>query len=169
MSYAEAKSKNFAKYCKEGKMHLVKKWGDNPNVDVNWNKHSPLRYSIKTNQIESIKYLLQHSNLKTEYENDRRPLKGATMVGDKAVSAELNPFTEAMIRSNFEVLDLFINSTNHKFKVERVEHLDVLLALDDDVLTEYFRKIPGFSEFIMQSGDQYIPLISKEAADIFMF
>ena len=159
MSYGETKSKNFAKYCKEGKMHLVKKWIDNPNVDINWNKHSPLRYSIKTNQIESIKLLLQNSKLKTDYENDNRPLKGPTGI--------INPFTEAMTRKNFEVLDIFIKSK--KFKVERIEHLDILLSINDEELNDYFKKIDGFESFILNSGDEYVKIVSADAAAIFLF
>lgn len=171
MSYAEAKSKNFAKYCKEGKLHLVKKWIDNPNVDINWNKHSPLRYSVKTGQIESIKLLLAHPKLRTDYENDKRELKGTMQVdGDKYVAVVFNPFTEAMVRKNFEILDLFLNgSHDKKFKLDRTENLDVLLEMNDEELTEYFRNIPGFIDFIMKSGDKYLPLISEDVNKIFLF
>jgi len=170
MSYEETKSKNFAKYCKEGKLHLVKKWIDNPNVDVNWNKHSPLRYSVKAGQIDSINLLLYHPKLKTDYENDRRPLKGSMVIDKKRVGGELNPFTEAIIRKNFEILDIFLKgSHDKKFKVERTENLDILMTLNDEEINEYFRKIPSFIDFVMKMGDKYLSLLSEDVNKIFLF
>lgn len=170
MSYAETKSKNFAKYCKEGKIELVKKWIDNPNVDINWNMHSPLRYSVKTGQIESIKLLLAHPKLRTDYENDKSELKGTVNIGNIQGPIIFNPLTEAMVRKKFEILDLFLHGQHDKkFKIERTENLDVLLEMNDEELTDYFRKIPGFLDFIMKSGDKYLPLISEDVNKIFLF
>lgn len=167
MTYQEAKSKLFAKYCKEGRMHLVKKWGDNPNVDVNWNKHSPLRQAVKSGQIEPILYLLNHSKLRTDYENDTRPLSGSLSIKPGAVTGELNPFTEAVMRKNFEILDIFVKS--NRFKINRIEHLDILIQMNDDVMNDYFKNINGFTDFVLESGEKYISIISSEASDIFLF
>ena len=149
MDYGEQKSKNFAKYCKEGKLKLVKKWIDNPNVDVNWNKHSPLKYSVKTNQIESIKILLQHPKLKINYENDEKPLRGVTLMDG-------NPFTEAMMSRNFEVLDLFIKKN---VEVKRLAYLNILINMADEELTDYFTNLDGFIEFILNSHEKYLVLV----------
>lgn len=167
MSYQQTKSKNFARYCREGKMHLVKKWGTDPNVDVNWNMHSPLRYSVKDNAIESIKYLLNHSKLKTDYENDRKPLFGTSNIGGKPIEGELNPFTEAMRRKNFEILDLFVNSG--KFTIKRKVNLDILYKMEDEELNDYFRKIDGFTDYVIEMGGDYLNILPPEAKDIFLF
>ena len=106
MSTQDPNSKRFAKYCQEGKMHLVKKWFD--TVDVNYQRHMPLRNAIKTNQTEIVKYLLTHLDLKTDYENDHNPKIGTKILGDKRVNnIVINPFTDAMLYRNFDILDIF--------------------------------------------------------------
>ncbi len=170
MSYQDAKSKNFAKYCKEGKMKLVEKWFDNPNVDVNWNQHSPLRYAVKTGQIEVIKYLLTHTDLRTNYESDRRPLEGSINTDAGWVKGIINPFTQAMMQKNFEILDLFTKGEYaDRFKKFRIEHLDILIDMHDDEMNEYFKTIDGFTEYVLWQDAKYVELVSKEAKDIFLF
>jgi|SaaInlStandDraft_4_1057021.scaffolds.fasta_scaffold15790_1 ankyrin repeat protein len=163
MSYQERVSKNFAKYCKEGKQHLVSKWLYNINIDINWNQHSPLRLAVKANQIEVVKMLLENDDLKTDYENDNRHLTGSK--AGLSFRYEMNPLTEAIITKNYEILDIFIKSG--KFLIKREENLDILLNLDDEELNEYFKKINGFSEYAVKKG--YVKIVSKEAAEVFLF
>ncbi len=168
MSYQEEKSRNFAKYCYEGKIELVKKWMNNPNVDINYNKHAPLRNAIRRGHFEIAKLLVNHSQLKTDYEKDGE-LKGAMSIDGKTIGGVLNPFTTAMAYKNFEVLDLFINHSNHPFKVLRKENLDILIEMDDEEINEYFRKLPGFVDYAVGLGADYAALVSKDLKDIFFF
>ena len=165
--YGEEKSKNFAKYCKEGKIKLVQKWFSNPNINVNWNFDSPLRRAIAANQVEVVKLLLTHPNLKTDWQN-RKEIKGARVDdAGKGVSMMFNPFTEAIYQKSYEIMDLLINVG--KVLVERTEHLDILLQMEDDELTEYFTKRPGFIDYVLSQDTKYTAVVSKDAADIFMF
>lgn len=169
MSYQEDKSKNFAKYCYEGKLNLVKKWINNPNVDINWNKHGPLRNAVRGGHFEIVKLLVNHSKLKTDYEKDGELKDGAMSVGGKVVGGVLNPFTTAIAYKNFEILDLFIHQSNHPFKVLRKENLDIIIQMEDEELNEYFKKIPGFIDYAVSLGPEYASIVSKELKDIFFF
>lgn len=170
MGYQEEKSKNFAKYCGEGKIDLVKKWINNPNVDINYNSHAPLRNAVRKNQIEVVRLLVGHSQLKTLYGQDTKELKGAAQsVNGEYVSGVLNPFTMAIITKNFEILDIFIKESNHPFIINRVENLTVILNMQDKEVNEYFIKQPGFVEYVLSIGVDYLGILSKELIDIFMF
>ena len=167
MSYQDKKSENFSYFCREGKIKFVQKWIDNPNVDVNWNYHSPLRNAVKYKQKEVIELLLTHPKLKTDYENQTRELSGEW----KRIKMIFNPFTEAMkqaFEGDYEMLDLLV--TNGKFKIERVEHLNILVEMENKELTDYFLKIPGFPDFIISRDSSYAKLlIPQEIQDLFLF
>ena len=170
MSYQDKKNENFSKYCHDGKIKLVQKWINDPNINVNWNYDSPLRRSIATNQIEIVKLLLTNSKIKTDYEN-RKEIKG-TKLNSKAnngnsINMIFNPVTEAIITLNFEALDLLITLGN--VKINRTEYLDVLLILENEKLNEYFMQLPNFMDYVIKQDTKYMSIISKDAADIFLF
>lgn len=171
MSYQEAKSKNFAKYCYDGKIDLVKKWINNPNVDINYNINAPLRNAVRMNEIEIVKLLIGHSKLNTLYGQTRHSeLEGAMMgATGEYVSGKLNPFTAAIILKRFEILDIFIHESNHPFVINRTENLDVILEMNDEEVNEYFNKLDGFTDYVLGLGGDYIGIISKEAKEIFLF
>lgn len=168
MSYAYKKSENFSYYCREGKMTYVKKWIDNPNVDINWNYHSPLRNAVKHKQIEVIKLLLDHPKLKTDYGVGRtRELSGEW----QRVKMVFNPFTESLKlakEGDYEILDLLIKSG--KFNIERVDYLNILVEFEDKKLIEYFLDLDGFIHYIMSRDNSYTTLlIPQSVQDIFIF
>jgi len=170
MSYQDKKNENFAKYCSDGKIKLVQKWINDPNINVNWNYDSPLRRAVKTNQIEIIKLLLSHPNIKTDYEN-RKELKGSKVNikvnNGKSLIMVFNPFTEAMVATSYEAMDLIRIMGN--VKIHRTEYLDILLQLKDKKLNEYFMQLPNFIDYVIKQDPKYISIISKDAADIFLF
>ena len=177
--YQEQKSKNFAKYCKEGKVHLVRRWIDNPNVNANWNKHSPMRYAVREHQIDVIKMLLANpQKIRTDYENDTKELKGSSAVGKRDpdspiddrewVDRVVNPFTEAMLHKHFDILDLFVKSG--KFKVFRDVYLDLLVEMQDEELNKYFMDMDGFHAFMISLNDpKYTAIFPPDIQNLFSF
>ena len=170
MSYQEDKCKNFSKYCGEGKIALVKKWMDNPNVDINWHKHGPMRQAIRYNQFEVVELLLSNPKIRTDYENDKKPLNGSAKAANgEYVSGVLNPFTMAIIGKNFTVLDMFIKDNPARFVVKRKEHLDILVGMKDEELNAYFREIPGFIDYVLEIGGDSLNILPPDAKDVFLF
>jgi len=163
MSYAEDKSKNFSYYCREGKITFVNKWIDNPNVDINWNYHSPLRNAVRYNQIDIIDILLSHPKLKTDYENQSKELSGEW----NGIPMVFNPFTEAMKYDNFEVLDIFVKSK--KFKIDRKENLNILLSISNPKMIKYFLQLDNVVKTITDFGGEYLNLLPEEIKDTFIF
>jgi hypothetical protein len=168
MSYQDEKCKNFSKYCNDGKIELVKKWMDNPNVDINWNGHGPMRNAVKQNKIDVINILLANPKLRTDYENDKKEIRGASLAANgDYVGGVLNPFTMAIIKKNFEILDIFIKT--NRFKILREENLEILMGMKDEELNTYFMKLPGFIDFVLSVGGDYLNIFPSDAKDIFLF
>ena len=168
MSYQDEKSKNFSYYCREGKIKFVKKWIDNPNVDINWNYHAPLRNAVKYKQKEVIELLLNQPKLKTDYGvGGTRELTGEW----NRVKMVFNPFTESMKQAHdgdYEMLDLLMKSG--KFEITRVEHLNILVELENEKLTEYFLSLEGFQDYMLSRDSSYATLLLPESVrDIFLF
>lgn len=159
MNYQELKSQNFAKYCAEGKLNLVKKWINNPNVDINWNFHNAVRNAVRYNQLDVLKLLIDSGKLKTDYENETRKLKGAAQdANGRYVSGVLNPFTMAIIKKNFEILDIFTKTYVSHFKINTNDNLEIISDMNDDEINNYFMKIPNFIEYVVISEfDNIIP------------
>jgi len=167
MSYQDKKSENFSYYCREGKITFVKKWIDNPNVDVNWNYHSPLRNAVRYKRVEVIDLLLHSDKIKTDYENQTRELSGEW----KRIKMVLNPFTEAMKQAyegDYEMLDLLIKTG--KFEINRIEYLNILVEMENTELTNYFLQLPGFQDFMLSRDSSYAQLLLPAAVkDLFLF
>lgn len=163
MNYNELKSKNFAGYCYEGKLTFVKKWIDNPNVDINWNYHTALRNAVKKSNLDIIELLLNHPKLNTQYHTAPRELSG-TIDG---INLKINPFTQAIVNKNYRVLDIFIASK--KFKIDRLEHLNILKQMKDEEMNDYFRNQEGIFQMILDNNDTYSDLLPKTAKDVFLF
>lgn len=163
MNYNELKSKNFAGYCYEGKLTFVKKWIDNPNVDINWNYHTALRNAVKKSHLDIIDLLLNHPKLNTKYHEEPRELSG--LIG--GIYLKINPFTQAIIDKNYTVLDIFIASK--KFKIDRFEHLNILKQMKDEEMNDYFRNQEGIFQMILDNNNTYSDLLPKTAKDVFLF
>lgn len=163
MNYNELKSKNFAGYCYEGKLTFVKKWIDNPNVDINWNYHTALRNAVKKSHLDIIDLLLNHPKLNTKYHEAPRELSGS--IG--GINLKINPFTQAIIDKNYTVLDIFIASK--KFKIDRLEHLNILKQMKDEEMNDYFRNQEGILQMILDNNNTYSDLLPKTAKDVFLF
>lgn len=170
MSYQDAKSKNFSKYCADGNISLVKKWLSNPNVDINYNLNSPLRNAVRNNHIDVIRLLISHPKLNTDFDGPNRELKGAiaTTIG-KTIACVINPFTVAIANKNFEVLNIFINEANPPFKVKRKANLDLLLEMNDTDLNIYFLDQPDFMNYVLSHGDTYVNILPQDIKDVFVF
>ena len=168
MSYKEEKSKNFSAYCRDGKMTFVKKWIDNPNVDINWNFHSPLRNAVRFKHVDIINLLLDNPKLETNYGVGRtRELKGEW----NHIKMVFNPFTEAVklaYNGDYEMLDLLVKSG--KFEIKRVEYLNMLVEMENEKLTEYFLLLDGFQDYMLSRDSSYSALLlPQEVTDIFIF
>ena len=164
MNYNELKliSKNFAGYCYEGKLTFVKKWIDDPNVDINWNYHTALRNAVEKSHLDIIDLLLNHPKLNTKY-HEAPELSGS--IGE--IDLKINPFTQAIIDKNYTVLDMFIASK--KFKIDRLEHLNILKQMKDEEMNDYFRNQEGIFQMILDNNDTYSDLLPKTAKDVFLF
>lgn len=163
MNYNELKSKNFAGYCYQGKLTFVKKWIDNPNVDINWYFHTALRSAVKKSHLDIIDLLLNHPKLNTKYHEEPRELSG--LIG--GIYLKINPFTQAIIDKNYTVLDIFIASK--KFKIDRLEHLNILKQMKDEEMNDYFRNQEGILQMILDNNNTYSDLLPKTAKDVFLF
>ncbi len=168
MDYGDEKSRKFTEYCKDGKIKYVEKWIDNPNVDINWNGHEPLRYAIVKKHTDIVKLLLTKDRLETAYEHQQK--KELTM-SSYAKHLVLNPFTAAMSLANkgdYSMLNILIESK--RFEAKRVPYLDFLVHLDDKDLIAYFLELPEFIDYIMSRDRSYAILLVPEAVrDIFLF
>jgi len=162
MKYREEKSKNFASYCRDGKIKLVKRWIDNPNVDLNWNYHTPLRNAVYKKQYDVIDMLLSKSSLRTDYENTRE-LKGEY----NGVKMVFNPFTESFKSDGLEMVEYLINTG--KFKLDRKENLDALMGLNRQDIIELFSRRKEVMDLAIKLGQEYNVFIPKELRDIFIF
>lgn len=175
MSYQETKSRNFSSYCRDGKVALIKKWINDPNVDVNWNYGKPLINLVagtkenNSKNIELVRMFMEHPKLKTNYESGLEikgtsiPVSSTNLNDDNATSGLIdkyfrcvwNPITQAMLLKNFEVLDIFSKEYHSRFKFDRVEYLDLLLQSNDDELKDYFMMIPGFTTVFTDCEEKY--------------
>jgi len=161
----------FTKYCKEGKIELVKKWMNDPSVNMEWNNNEPLREVIINNHYDIFKLLLNNDHINVDYEWYGEIKSYVTMVGAYERAILYNPFTVAMINSRFDMMTLFIehNEKHNEFNVFRKEYLQLLLLLDNKQMNLFFLKINGMLNFIMSFGDEFIGIITPEAVDIFLF
>jgi len=155
MTYQEKKSEKFAEYCKDGKMKLVIKWIDNPNVNINWNYHSALRRSIRNGQLEIVKILLDRDELDTDY--SKKELHTTNMV--------VNPFTEAMRFKDYSMIKLLIESG--KFNIFRKENLEALKTINNRGMIDYMLTLEGFEKFVMEHNE-YWDLINKQLNSLFL-
>jgi len=162
MKYREEKSKNFAAYCRDGKIKLVQRWIDNPNVDLNWNYNAPLRNAVYKEHFEIIELLLSKPSLRTDYENTRE-LKGEY----NGVKMVFNPFTESFKSDGLKMVKYLIDTG--KFKLDRKENLDALIGLGRQDIINLFSAKKEVVDLATKLGNEYNIFIPKELRDIFIF
>lgn len=113
--------------------------------------------------MDIIELLLNHPKLNTDYHTAPRELSGAIY----GINLKINPFTQAIVNKNYTVLDIFIASK--KFKIDRVEHLNILKQMEDEEMNDYFRNQEGILQMILDNNDTYNDLLPKTAKDVFLF
>lgn len=161
-------NKNFAKYCREGKMNLVQKWIDDNRINIDWKFSEPTRGAVQNNHMDILKLLLSKHFINVKYEEFNGEKWDSNNINGVDINMICNPFTDAMIEFKYDMMDQFLK---HKdFNVFRKEYLNIILELDNTELTNYFLKINGFIEFIGKQEDEgYTDIISQEVIDIFLF
>jgi len=162
VSYQEKKNENLRKYCREGKIKLVKKWIDDPNININWNFSAHLGAAILYDQIEIVKLILEHPKLDFKF-HWPRPL----IVTWEGMKFERDPVSISISRKKFEILDLLLGTG--KIDLNQKKYLDLLMQMNDEEMNEYLKKVDGFTDYVLTQEPEYVKIISQAAADIFLF
>lgn len=152
--------------CKKGDLDSVKKLLNHPEININFKKHNPLRVAIKNQHREIAKFLLHHKKIDTNY-NKKTNMWASLNLDGRRIRFILNPFSLAMFELDFEMLDFFINKIG--VEIKRTEYADLLKQLENEKITEYFKKIPSFVAFIATMGDGYQDLLPEDVKDVFLF
>jgi len=165
------KKKLLLQFCNAGDLKSLEKLLTEPNIDVNGFYDKPIKAAITNGHINIVKRLLQHPNIKTDYENRKELRTYYTTDNNIKIKAESNPFIHAMMLSNYEIMDLI--KAHKDFKLHRIETLDVLVQWKNKEMNSYFLKQPGFDVFIVSYGDKYLSIfsdgINNVISDIFLF
>jgi len=159
-------NETFVNYCTDGNTTMVKSYVDTNAINLNWDYSAGMRAAAKYNKVEVIKILLSNPNVVTNYEKEGNELRGSRMINDTQIIVIINPFTEAMMSYNYDVLDLFIK--DGRINIFRVQYLRILSMMNEEIKI-YFRNIPGFIDYVLQQDGDFMNLISQLAKDIFLF
>ena len=136
--YNHQPSKDFASACNEGNIEAVKEGLEDLEINVNWYQDSPMLYAVLNEHVDVIKLLLASPRVKNDYEN-RKEIFGDDNYKGQPIKMVYNPFSNAMLLKNYEIMDLLI--TVGKVNILRVKYLDILIQMKEEEMNLYFMKM----------------------------